>query len=483
MSRENSNIDNLADNESEKKINVKEDTDLDYGDFELVDGDEAFTDEDVDDEDNQLDNSLTNVKHKKRVRRIKKLVLTVEIIFILVLSATLAFLLIPNAKAKLLNTWIGKMMIKMAVSEQDFSNVQDTDFNDNEVEVNDNIDDILTDKYTNIVLLGSDSRDVDIETSGRSDSIIIVSINKESGEVRMASVYRDSYLRIINNKGNAVYTKVNSAMTYSIEKTISTLNTNLDLNIKDYVVVNFSGLATIIDKLGGIDITITADEKRLINGYLKETRKVTGMDAPDVTTYGDVHLTGLQATAYCRIRYVTFYAEDGTKINNDYGRAARQRLVLQKLVSKAKSAGVSQIMSIAEELFKETSEEKIMTTSLTYDEVMDLIPIVIDFKFGETTGFPFKLEGRNIQELNGASCVVPNNLAENVSELHSFLFDSVNYVPSLTVQDISNTIVTKTGVGSKYYPNKTSQDETTTKKETTTNKETTTSKETTKSNN
>ena len=127
-----------------------------------------------------------------------------------------------------------------------------------------------------------------------------------------------------------------------------------------------------------------------INGYLTETREITGIDSPDVTTFGEnIHLNGLQATAYSRIRYTAFYNEDGTSVNNDYGRAARQRNVITKMVGKAKDAGVQNVMKMCDEIFQ--SEEKIFKTSIPYEDVIKLIPIVLNFSFGETGAFPFTL--------------------------------------------------------------------------------------------
>ena len=134
------------------------------------------------------------------------------------------------------------------------------------------------------------------------------------------------------------------------------LNTNLDLDIQDYVTVNFSGLTEIIDALGGIDVTITEDERFYINGYLVETRKVTGMDAPDVNESGTVHLSGLQATAYCRIRYTSYFDEEGNEYKDDLGRTARQRAVLSKLVDKAKAAGSDKIIKIAKRILNSNTK-------------------------------------------------------------------------------------------------------------------------------
>lgn len=381
-------------------------------------------------------------KKKNKKKRMKKIIIAIEGFVIVVMVFALVLLLVPNVKQKLLDSWLGRSIIKLVLSEDDFNNIHDSDFNSDDIETNEGL--VLQDKYTNIVLFGSDSRDVDISQAGHSDSIIIVSIDKDSGVVKLASIYRDTYVKVFKKDGSTSYGRINGAYYNNGAKgSIQTINSNFDLNIKDYAVVNFSGLATIIDKLGGIDVTITEDERGYINGYLKETRKVTGMDTPDVKKSGAVHLTGLQATAYCRIRYVTFYAEDGTKINDDFGRAARQRLVITKIVQLAKNAGVSEMLDLAAEIFKSTSEEKVLTTSLSYDEVMDLIPILINFSLGDQAGYPIYKDGTKI---NRADVVVPATLSANVSELHNFLFGEENYVPTSTVKAISKEIEEKSGI-------------------------------------
>ena len=299
--------------------------------------------------------------------------------------------------------------------------------------------------YTNIALFGLDSREGEFEKDTHSDSIIIVSINNDTGNVKMASIYRDTMFKIRKENGESYYSKANEGFFVGgAEGAVNMLNTNLDLNITDYVVVNFSGLANIIDALGGIDLTISDDEQFYINGYLVETRKVTGMDSPDVATSGAVHLNGLQATAYCRNRYSTFTDENGEEYNNDLGRTARQRHVLKLLVAKAKSAGSDKLIKIAKMILNSnTDEETFIKTSLDFDEIMDMIPTAIEFNLTDNTGFPYTLE---MPDIKGKSMVVAAGLTYNVEKLHDFLFEGQIYSPSTTVQDIDDAIQELSGV-------------------------------------
>ena len=184
-------------------------------------------------------------------------------------------------------------------------------------------------EYTNIALFGIDSRDESLGDGNRSDTMIVASINNKTHEVKLVSVYRDSYLMIPKDE-DIRYDKANLAYFYGGPKmSINLLNSNLDLDIKDFVSVNFSALIDTIDALGGIDIEINDYERQYINGYMTETSKITGKEIIPLNESGLVHLNGLQATSYCRIRQ--------TK-GDDYKRTERQRLVISKIVEKAKKA-------------------------------------------------------------------------------------------------------------------------------------------------
>lgn len=408
---------------------------------------------------NKRKNKLKNRRSGKK--KLKIALLVVEIIIILVMIFATVMVFTPNAKVKLISALAGcapgRSLISCVLGGDYEKYLQDSDFDEGNINQNDDLK--INTKYTNIALLGTDTRSGDLTEASHTDSIIIVSINNETGEVKMVSVYRDTILEfVVDNK--LYYDKATNAFSYgSAETTINMLNSNLDLNIEDYAIVNFAGLANIIDALGGIDITITEDERYYINGYLTETREVTGMTAPDVKKSGDVHLTGLQATAYCRIRYVAFYQEDGTTINNDYARAARQRLVLEKIVGKAKSAGVSEMLDITKALFKQnTGEDQFMVTSLSFDDILDLIPTLIEFDLVGSQGFPSALSSGNYMPLvvkNGVqqnlysspqSSVFAKGLTYNVKALHQYLFNENNYIPTENVQEINDILIDITGI-------------------------------------
>ena len=147
--------------------------------------------------------------------------------------------------------------------------------------------------YQNIALFGVDSREQDLLSGdNRSDAIMICSINKKTGEIKLVSVYRDTLLDI----GGGEYRKCNAAYAYGgPQQAVAMLNTNLDLNITDFVTVGFEGLADTIDALGGIDLEITEEEMEYMNSYMDDMYYEIGTEYDEVTDWGMQHLSGIQA--------------------------------------------------------------------------------------------------------------------------------------------------------------------------------------------
>ena len=198
--------------------------------------------------------------------------------------------------------------------------------------------------YTTIGLVGLDNRSNKLK-SGNSDTMIIASINNDTKKVKLVSVYRDTYLRIgEDSEGNGQYSKANAAYAKGgAEQFLNMLNTNLDLNVTDFVSVDFQAVAEAVELLGGIDVELKEEEVVHLNNYCVETSKVTGMDyTPLKKTAGVHHLNGVQTVAYARIRYT---------VGNDFRRAARQREVIYKIVEKAKNADVATLSKILDKVF------------------------------------------------------------------------------------------------------------------------------------
>ena len=304
--------------------------------------------------------------------------------------------------------------------------------------------------YTNIALFGVDKRTGDEGLYGNSDTAIIASINNDTKEVRLVSLYRDTYLRVDeDSEGNGIYNKCNSAyLRGGPEQAINMLNTNLDLDIENYVSVDFSAMATVVDCLGGLDIPLTYQEIIHTNNHCVETSEQTGIDytpieIPDpkpedetaiVDTY---HLNGVQVTAYCRIRQT---------LSGDMGRTERQRLVLKLLTEKAKSAGLGTLNDILDQVFP------LIQTNFSKSELIRLGMNIFNYSMGENTGFPVDyVMGADLTvPATGLDCVIPTTLETNVKYLHEFLFSDEDYQTSDIVKIRSDFIVQNTGFGESY---------------------------------
>ncbi len=291
--------------------------------------------------------------------------------------------------------------------------------------------------YTTYALFAIDQRSKNASLDAQnSDTIIVASINNDTKEVKLASVYRDTLLDI----GNDTYTKANAAYAYGgPEQAISMLNTMLDLKITDYVTVNFNAMVAAIDALGGLDLPLSYAEMVFMNDYCIETSEETGknytpIELPDPKPeneeeiLGTYHLNGVQAVSYCRIRYTA---------SMDMGRTERQRRVIGLMVDKAKNAGIATIFNIMDEVFP------LISTSVTKTELLNLIPTLMGYSIADTTGFPSKYKFADVKK---SSMVVADTLEENVKELHKFLYGAdENYQPSQNIIDANTRIIELVG--------------------------------------
>lgn len=290
--------------------------------------------------------------------------------------------------------------------------------------------------YRNVALFGVDSREGDLGKGTRSDSIIIASINEDTGDIKLCSVYRDTYLNLSNdsyNKCNSAYAKGGP------EQAIIMLNMNLDLNITDYVTIGFNGLIDVIDSFGGVMVDVSEAEISHLNNYQISMVGTTsdgqtftateGKDYTAVTAAGYQKLNGLQATAYCRIRHV----------GDDFERAERQREVLAAVMDEAKKASVTDLNKILDKVLPNVA------TSLDVDEMVAMLGDVTKYKITGSDGFPFESHRATGKVGSKGSCVIPNNLEQNVVMLHKFLFDDDAYTVSSQVQSYSDKIAVDTG--------------------------------------
>lgn len=272
--------------------------------------------------------------------------------------------------------------------------------------------------YLNVALFGLDSREGDLGKGNRSDTMMIASLNKATGEVKLVSVYRDTLLKLDDGS----YNKANAAYAFGgPEGAISMINRSMDMDISKYVAVNFNALVDVIDALGGLDITLTDAEVVHMNNYCVETSKVTGADytkiEPEVA--GTYHLNGVQAVSYSRIRYT----EGG-----DFERTSRQRHVLELIAEKAQSASFSTLNKIIDKVFPQVS------TNFTITEMIAYAKDIAKYKLGDSMGFP---DNNSFDMLDVVgSVVIPETLTSNVEDVHKFLFGDDGYTISSNVTDI-----------------------------------------------
>lgn len=287
-----------------------------------------------------------------------------------------------------------------------------------------------TGPYTNIALFGLDAREGEsIESGVRSDSMMVASINNETNEVKVVSIFRDTLLK----QQDGTFDKANAAYSYGgPQEAIALLNRNLDLDIKNYMSVDFKALSDVIDALGGMELELTAEEVVHMNNYCVETSEVTGKDyeriEPEVA--GTYHLNGVQATSYARIRATA---------GGDYKRAERQRLVIEKIVEKAQKANLKTLDKIIDVVFPQVS------TSFSSKDLIGIAANALSYQLGETQGFPYSIADTDVVDGYEGSYVVPSDFDGDVKKLHEFLFNEKDYQVSDTVKEISHEIDVMSG--------------------------------------
>ena len=367
---------------------------------------------------------------KKWVRHIPLLIVEITVLIIAVGVLYVTLRTTSEVKKDNLNEK------EIAVNEQIKQNFQETTSEETKEEE--------PSKYTgifNIAFFGVDSRDENLGKGNRSDTIMICSVNMDSHEVRLVSIYRDTYLNI----GNDTYKKCNSAYAFGgPQQALGMINMNTDLYITDYVTVGFEGLTKAVDALGGIEIDVTEAEIKHLNNYQismvgtttdgEHFTATAGTDYIPVTTAGRQVLNGLQTTAYCRIRHV----------GDDFARAERQRNVLIAMMEKAKGASLGSLTDAVNAVLPN------IRTSVDIADIFSMLGVIGDFRVTVSDGFPF--EGMRNGGTIGTKgdCVVPISLEENVIRLHELLYAEEDYVPSKELQEFSKIVEADTQGRLKY---------------------------------
>ena len=280
--------------------------------------------------------------------------------------------------------------------------------------------------YRNIAIFGIDSRADDYGLGNRSDCIIIASLNQDTKDIKLISVYRDTYLQMESNK-KQILDKATHAYSYGgAQNAVKMLNTNLDLNIAEYVTVNFDAVVAAVDAMGGITLDIDNSEIKYMNDYISTTSSITGVKSKSITRAGKQTVDGVQAVAYSRIRYTA---------GGDYKRTERMRTVIEAMLRKAKTLSLGKLNNLVDTILPKVS------TNITATEILGLAPSIASFNITESVGWPYETRGTSTGTYYG----VPITLESNVEKLHKEVFEQPDYVVSETVKDISNQMIKKTG--------------------------------------
>lgn len=277
--------------------------------------------------------------------------------------------------------------------------------------------------YMNIALFGVDAEtENQLYKGSRSDSTMIASINLDTGEIRLVSVYRDTYL----NRGDDNYSKCNAAYSKGgAEQAVKMLNMNLDMNITNFITVGYKGLSEVIDGLGGVYINVDSEELKHINNYQASVAGVLKCEYTMVTEPGYQLLNGIQATAYCRIRY--------TK-GDDFQRTARQREVIKAIEEQAKKKDLVTLTKV----FNDSIDD--IYTSLDSADILKLLEHIADYKIVDEDGFPQPDMRANANMGANGACIIPTDLESNVVWLHHFLFADEDYTVTDSVREYSQKI-------------------------------------------
>jgi LCP family protein required for cell wall assembly len=361
---------------------------------------------DVDSDSRRTDRSDKNMEAKakrrlkaKKKRKRRRIILIIEILVLIILGVLL-----------FLYSKFGKI---------DFKNVGQISVN----KLDNKTKDMLS-GYTTLALFGVDSRDQNAYDTGNSDTIIVCVIDNKAKEIKLMSVYRDTYL---DATGDQTFRKCNYAYNHGgPSQAMAMLNRNLDLDIQDYVSVNWKALADVVDAIGGIEVDVTQQESDALMGnkygVLADTMHTLGRKTSGVGP-GMQTLDGVQALAYCRIRH---------DAGDDYARTERQRKVISIITEKIKKGGPARLNKVMDAVFPEIS------TSLKMNQIVGLATNMKDYKFGKNTGFPFQKSGKIVGKAGDS--IVPCTLESNVKLMYQFLYGETDYTPSETVKGLSNII-------------------------------------------
>ena len=356
-----------------------------------------------------LENKVDEMELEKPKKKKKNTGLIIAVVLVFLLVVGIIVLLIGTMN--FLNTQLDKITRE--------------EINRNELNINEGVREDL-EGYRNILLLGIDARDMNSDENTRSDAMIIVSIDKETREIRMVSIYRDTYLDLGERVG---LDKLTHAYFYGgAQQTVASINRNMDLNIEEFIVVNWKAVADAVDALGGVEIDVQESELNELNKYINETARTTGGSNEKVEKAGKQTLNGVQAVTYSRIRK--------DSVEGDRRRNERMKILIKAAFDKMKTMGVTELDDMTNLVLPQ------IKTNMTNVEMLELLLDFPAYNMGDNTSWPYDWMDFTY---HGVWYGPPVTLNSNVTQLHEEYFGQKNYEPTETVQNISYEISARTG--------------------------------------
>lgn len=295
-----------------------------------------------------------------------------------------------------------------------YSKIKKTDLDKKKITVNEELQ-TEEEGYTNVAFFGVDADSKD-SSDVQSDAVVVASMNNDTKEVKLLSVYGNAYLTSDDGKKIAV----KEIYKDGAENAVEILNRNLDLDIEHFITVDFKALIDVIDAVGGIEIDVKEDEVSHITGYTADLIKVTGKDSAGIEKAGVQTLNGTQATAYCRIR-----ATEG----GDETRSERMKTVMMKTFEKLTTMDIGEVNDLIDKVFPEVE------TNFKLSETLDYAKDIASYKVDEMKGFPFTVKSEKAKDKEEAEKMIPTDFQGDVKKLHEEFFPDLTYTVSDNVKE------------------------------------------------
>ena len=284
--------------------------------------------------------------------------------------------------------------------------------------------------YKTIAVFGVDSKEGNLGAGAYSDTMMLISIHPQNKEVKVVSVYRNL---LTMQADGTIRTAKEAYFHGGPQEAMDMLNKNFDLAISDYVSVDYTAVADLIDLLGGLEWTLTEDEAAEMNLHMKETAALTGNTVAEVKS-GLQILDGVKGLTYMRIC---------KNVGGDIARTKRQEMMVTEILKKVQKAQITTVDKIIGQIFTKIS------TSLTLKECMSLAVNGIQCKSMEMKSYAFEYKEDSVQDIKNA--IIPLGVKENVNELHAFLYEGKDYHMTLAMKKTAQEIESFSGYSREDY--------------------------------